>query len=218
MSTEPSRRAGGGTLDLYLRVEACRSRDGPVGDAHVEIPRAVGQLRDHACGDGELQVDVADVAEPELETCPQAERELVVRGREGDDPAREVRARERRHRLDRDADVAVDDRARLEGDVLRDPHAGETRLRVAVDPRDYAAAGGEHVRVGALPGDRDGLLGLDRHAEGVREGAVERDARDGRETEHVRARRVEVDADEAVTLSIAEGALDLPRDARARAL
>jgi len=93
-----------------------------------------------------------------------------------------------------------------------------TRIPGLVSIADIApTALGEDVRRGALARDGDRPLGVDGDPQGVREPSVERDARDGREREDVGARSVEVEPDEAVALSVGQGALDLPADAGADA-
>ena len=167
------------------------------------------EQREDPPGDGELEIDVLHVAQPQLEPRPQPERQLVGR--------RRPRRRGSGSAIPASGATAPTavrsspstNAPGVEPHVLADPDARELGPVGALGRPHHATALGDDERVGALPDDRDGALGHDRDAQRVRIGAVERDRRDGREARDVHRRRVEVDAEEAVAAAAVERAAHL---------
>ena len=89
-----------------------------------------GEQREHPAGDGELEIDVRRLPEPQLEPRAEAERQARRSVVDRDDAAREADAGERRDGADGGAQVAVDDRRRARAGRLR-----STQIRASSGPR-----------------------------------------------------------------------------------
>src|SRR4029078_308269 len=107
-------------------------------------------------------------------------------------------------------EVTLDERPRIEPDVLRHPDAREIRLHSAIDTRHHPAAAGDDEGVRALADDGDGSLRRYHDPQRVWIRAIEADGGHRGQRSDVDLGRFEIEPEEALPRAVAQSPFDLP--------